>query len=116
MHHLGLFTDIRNHLHSNLLHVRAFFTPTFFALYTICGKFTLFTRILIAHESGVDIKKKLKLDCWAVGRAKLLKYPEQVHHCSKNKLMLVLNFLVSPETVKYFFVEVVYLLLLKSSI
>ena len=30
--------------------------------------------------------------------------------------MLVLNFLVSPETVKYFFVEVVYLLLLKSSI
>ena len=43
--------------------------------------------------------------CWPVERAKY-KY-----HCSKNKFMFVLNFLVSPEAVKCFFVNVVYLLL-----
>ena len=62
----------------------------FFALYVICRKFTLFPRIFIAHVSEVYV--------------------------AKNKLMFVLNFLVSPETVKYFFVNVVYLLSLKSSI
>ena len=35
-------------------------------------------------------KKKLKLDCWAVERAKVLKVLNK-YHCSKNKLMFVLN-------------------------
>ena len=56
----------------------------------------------IAQKSEGDAKK-LKLDCWRVERAKLLKCPVRwcwkIYHCSKN--MFVLNFLV-PETVIYY--------------
>ena len=52
--------------------------------------------------------KKLKLDCWGVERAKLLKCPVRwcwnLYHCSKN--MFVLNFLL-PETVIYYLLTLV---------
>ena len=40
-------------------------TPTFFALYIICGKFKSFPIIFIVHTSEADTNN-IKLDCWAV--------------------------------------------------